>query len=200
MIIPKTPTSLWNVAPEPWKNGAGITRTLASGRDAGGNLAWRVSVAEIEHSGPFSVFPDIERIAVVLENGPLRLSDSAVQGHVATPRVLARQYVPTTYPGELELFVDVACAPIRCLNVLTRRGSASADVRVLDADGQLAPSPATVLFATRGGTWGLTVSGVASTLHLAPYESMVLPAGCSIHAVRNGDAGRLVAVRLQDAH
>jgi environmental stress-induced protein Ves len=188
------------VAPEPWKNGAGVTRTLACGRDAGGALAWRVSVAEIEHSGPFSIFPDIERIAVVLENGPLRLSDSAVQGQVAAPRVLAPQYVPTAYPGELELFADLAGAPVRCLNVMTRRGSASADVRVLDADGDLAPGPATVLFATEGAAWTLAGPAIAGTLRLAPYDSVVLPAGCAIHAARGGTAGRLVAVRLRDVH
>lgn len=196
-MIASDVVSLAEIAPEPWKNGAGLTRTLASGHDGEGRLAWRVSVAEIGHGGPFSVFPGLDRVSVVLENGPLRLSCTEAHGQVATPRVLAAQYVPAAYPGELALFADVADALVRCLNVMTRRGAASAEVRVLDAAGQLAAGPTTVLLATGGGAWILD-GGVdeGAALRLGPGDSVVLSATSAIRARPGAATGRLVAVRL----
>lgn len=190
--------SLWDVAPEPWKNGAGLTRTLACSHRPGApdGFDWRVSVAEIEHGGPFSVFPGMDRIAVVLEHGPLRLSSHAVQGEVAAPRVLAPQFVPTAYSGDDELFADVDGAPIRCLNVMTRRGIAQARVESLDSDGPVVTVGQVLLFATGGAPWKLTGSG-GHAIALAPYDSLFLRGTAAIHAKRLGDQGRLIAVHLR---
>jgi hypothetical protein len=57
---------LAGVAPQPWRNGGGITREL---------LAWptrehwqvRISVAEVHADGPFSLFGGVERWFAVLE-------------------------------------------------------------------------------------------------------------------------------------
>lgn len=61
-----------DVAPQPWRNGGGRTREL---------LAWphahdwvlRVSVADIEANGPFSVFNGVDRWFAVLRGEGVRL-------------------------------------------------------------------------------------------------------------------------------
>src|ERR1700722_12611735 len=53
----------------PWKNGGGVTRDVIVS-PAGAtldNFDWRISIAEIAASGPFSRFPGIDRKLAVLE-------------------------------------------------------------------------------------------------------------------------------------
>lgn len=53
--------------PEPWKNGGGVTRTLAVDGQAA-VPRWRVSIADIEQDGPYSRFPGYDRVSVVLSS------------------------------------------------------------------------------------------------------------------------------------
>jgi environmental stress-induced protein Ves len=64
--------SLDAAAPQPWRNGGGVTRELLTW--PGGN-AWavRVSVADIAADGPFSRFERIERWFAVLEGAGVEL-------------------------------------------------------------------------------------------------------------------------------
>jgi len=190
--------ALRDIPSERWRNGGGATRTLACSHPSGGTTGfdWRVSVAEIEHGGPFSVFPDVDRIAVVLENGPLRLSTCEVQGQIAAPRVLAPQFVPTPYPGDETLFADVDGPPIRCLNVMTRRGKAQARVEILDGDGPVAAVGTVLLFATGGAPWKLACAS-GHAVAMAGYESLFLRGTAALQARRLGDRGRLVVVHVQ---
>ena len=57
---------------QPWANGGGITREVAVRADAEG-FQWRVSLAEVASSGPFSEFPGVERTIVLLSEGQLVL-------------------------------------------------------------------------------------------------------------------------------
>ncbi len=110
----------------PWKNGGGITREVAvfppgAGMDA---FDWRVSMAEVRDSGPFSPFSGIDRNLTVLE-GRLRLEMGG--------ETLVLE------PGEKLAFagdVPVHATPLRPvvdLNVMTRRSHASAQVTSISA-------------------------------------------------------------------
>ncbi|MEP7245609.1 MAG: HutD family protein [Gammaproteobacteria bacterium] len=57
-----------DVPPAPWKNGGGVTRELLAWPEAVG-WSLRVSVADVATSGPFSVFPGIDRWFGVLQGG-----------------------------------------------------------------------------------------------------------------------------------
>src|SRR5438552_17287299 len=79
-----TTTSGWQkfrleeIPAEPWYNGGGITRTIAADV-VGGDFIWRVSAADIAQSGAFSVFPGIDRAAVVIRGQGLWLCGAALQ-------------------------------------------------------------------------------------------------------------------------
>lgn len=191
--------SLADLAVEPWKNGGGLTRTIASlnSRDGLAAFDWRVSVAEITDSGPFSVFPDVDRTAVVLENGPLKLCDTYVQGQVAPPHYLAPALVPTEFPGDTELFADICGHPITCLNVMTRRGVAQARVEVLEADATLHVGSPTIILSARSN-WHITVDSVPVCRALNSGEGAILLGHDLVHACCVAGGGKLIAVHLTE--
>src|SRR5580698_3645450 len=51
----------------PWKNGGGITHEAIRVPPTGDAFLWRVSVAQIDASGPFSDFAGYDRIMVLLQ-------------------------------------------------------------------------------------------------------------------------------------
>ena len=50
----------------PWKNGGGITRNIAKEQDKTGTL-WRLSMADVDGDGAFSIFPGLTRILTVIQ-------------------------------------------------------------------------------------------------------------------------------------
>ena len=104
----------------PWANGAGTTRELASVVDPDGRLSWRVSVADLIESAPFSVLPGIDRIFVPL--GPVRLTIDGVTVEVG-PGEQVR------FDGEAMVAVALDQAT-RALNVMTSRGRWTAEVTI----------------------------------------------------------------------
>lgn len=62
------------VAPQPWRNGGGVTRELLTWPKAD-DWIFRLSVADIEKDGPFSVFPGVQRWIVALTGTGMELGE-----------------------------------------------------------------------------------------------------------------------------
>lgn len=103
--------------PEPWKNGGGVTRTLAA--DPAGR--WRVSIADIGQDGPYSRFPGYDRVSVVLSGEGVALQGEGVA-------VALRPRSPTVFAGDEVLQSRLVQGPVRVLNLFVLRGSAEARV------------------------------------------------------------------------
>lgn len=114
--------NLRQLKPEPWRNGGGMTRTVASSEVAG-QLLWRISAADIAHDSAFSLFPGMQRTAVLMSGGSLLL-----QG--AEPLSLARVGDTVCFAGEAELQARLAHSPALLWNVMVRRSHALAQVQV----------------------------------------------------------------------
>jgi environmental stress-induced protein Ves len=132
----------------PWKNGGGVTREivripLESRMD---DFSWRVSIAELSAGGPFSTFEGIDRVIVLLRGAGvhLRSSDATIDHRLDTP------LVPFAFPGEAAISAELLGGPSSDFNVMTRRGSWKADVRIIRANERLASSSSGVVFAARG--------------------------------------------------
>ena len=56
--------ALADLSPTPWKNGGGSTREIVCRPPGAGmdSFEWRVSIATIAQSGPFSVFAGVDRV------------------------------------------------------------------------------------------------------------------------------------------
>lgn len=110
----------------PWKNGQGTTTEIAAFPPGAGldTFTWRISIADIATSGPFSSFPGIDRIVLQTAGDPMTLHH---EGH--SPRRLTL-LSPVRFPGELVTRGEVPTPPVRDFNVMTRRDSAHASVAV----------------------------------------------------------------------
>ncbi|NBT78085.1 MAG: 7-cyano-7-deazaguanine synthase QueC [Betaproteobacteria bacterium] len=124
--------ALANIKPEPWKNGDGVTRTLATDRRVDTTIAaadsdwnWRISVADIETSAPFSTFEQVDRTLILLHGGPLILNRSGA------PITLTDAGERISFEGEEAVDAQIAATTVQALNLMTRRGQVRSTVRVI---------------------------------------------------------------------
>lgn len=112
----------------PWKNGGGETWEVASFPPGAGwaDFDWRISIARVETSGQFSVFPGIDRTLAVLD-GTLQLT---VDGMVLPPR--GSTSPPTRFDGDAQTFGTVIKGPVMDLNLMIRRGTCTGSLAPLD--------------------------------------------------------------------
>ena len=119
----------------PWKNGGGVTRELLKlphPSDPARFLA-RLSIASVAASGPFSVFPGVDRTLMILEGKGVALSFGA------TPEVVLDQpRRPFAFPGEAEVQCRLLGGPVRDFNLMVDRAVAEASLEVM----HLAPGEA----------------------------------------------------------
>jgi environmental stress-induced protein Ves len=102
-----------------WKNGGGTTVEIAVAPEGAGmdRFDWRVSMANVERPGPFSVFPEIDRSLAILEGAGMALH-FADRGIVR----LERSSPAFSFPGDLPVEATLPAGPVLDLNVMSRRG------------------------------------------------------------------------------
>lgn len=134
--------------PRPWRNGLGVTRELAlypPGADAD-DFLWRCSIAEVVGPAPFSLFPGIDRIIVLLDGAGFRMTLDGARVHALTTPC-----APFAFPGEAQVAVALAGGPTRDFNLMLRRGHAAGEVEVWhDAAARTAPPDLVLLHLVRG--------------------------------------------------
>lgn len=78
--------SFKELTPTPWKNGQGITHTIAISPNNAtvNNFIWRISAATLESPGPFSNFEDVTRSLALLagETITLKINHTLIQLHL----------------------------------------------------------------------------------------------------------------------
>ncbi|WP_454722807.1 MULTISPECIES: HutD/Ves family protein [Cupriavidus] len=152
--------SLAALAPQPWKNGGGVTREIAAfppgaGMDA---FQWRVSVADIAADGPFSAFPGIDRQIVLLDGAGVRLlADDGSFDHR-----LDAVGVPFAFAGERGVQATLLDGATRDFNVMTRRGQCRASVLAQRGDFTVAAGTDAVLLFAVAGTWQVGDASLAA--------------------------------------
>ncbi len=109
----------------PWKNGGGTTREVLKFPASAtiDTFEWRISLAAVTTSGPFSLFPDIDRTMIVTDGQGIELNDG--QERIA----LRRSDEPFSLSGESPYRASLIDGPIADLNVMTRRARFSHSVR-----------------------------------------------------------------------
>ena len=105
-----------------WKNGTGWTREIARMPDRE-DWDWRLSIAEIEQDGPFSVFPGIERELVLIRGNGLRLRFE--DGEV---RELQPPHERIRFAGERVVGGELLEGPTHDFNLMWRRDAIAAEL------------------------------------------------------------------------
>jgi len=94
------------------------------GADRFGLLA---SIATRAQDGPFSPFPEIDRVITLLHGDPVLLTAPGVQ-HLLTPQK------PWAFAGELALTAQLQGSVSEDFNIMTRRGEWQATVEVVTTE------------------------------------------------------------------
>jgi len=149
-----------------WSNGGGTTYEVATSPEGAGldGFDWRISLADVAASGPFSPFPGIDRSLVLVDGAGMELE---IDG--ATTAL--RRHDVVHFAGEQSVSCRLTHGPTRDLNVMTRRGRCTAVVEVVDVDG---PRPLTT--ETRGLLVVVCLEGrlLLGAEHLTPRDATVL--------------------------
>ncbi|MEQ4567431.1 HutD family protein [Paenarthrobacter sp. CAP02] len=109
-----------DIRPEPWRNGGGVTRELASHPKAAsaqdGAWDWRVSIADVAKAGEFSTFPGMERVITIIDGELLLLTVDGSEHPL-------EKYRPFRFSGEAASAATLPTGDIRDLNVIARTGA-----------------------------------------------------------------------------
>lgn len=134
-----------------WANGGGITWEVAA-HPADASLSefeWRVSIAQIDQPGDFSVFPGVDRTLILLSGEQMLLT---INNNMHDLRDMDQVH----FAGEDQVAASLPAGVTRDINVITRRGVFTSKVRVVDVSTTVhatVDSP-TVVVVARGSAQG----------------------------------------------
>jgi environmental stress-induced protein Ves len=111
----------------PWRNGAGTTTEIAVFPPGAGfdEFRWRLAIADLDRPGPFSSFPGIDRLLMLLPPSRATLIIDGQEHRLAPLQVLP-------FRGEAVVSVALATGPARDLNLMTRRAEAVAVMEAIE--------------------------------------------------------------------
>ncbi|MDZ4754218.1 MAG: HutD family protein [Phycisphaerae bacterium] len=101
----------------PWKNGRGTTLELASDTPSADEAwTWRLSIADVAESGPFSRFPECERFILCLDGQGMELAAGS------SPRVRVPHIGDALrFSGDLQTHGELVGSPVRDANLIVMR-------------------------------------------------------------------------------
>lgn len=163
-----------NIKPEPWRNGGGVTRELASHRKAASgqdaSWDWRVSIADVSKAGDFSSFPGMERVLTVIDGELLLLTVDGAEHPL-------EKYRPFRFSGEARSSAKLPTGDIRDLNIIARRGAFKGYTSIVElskkrahpvSEGQLA-----VLLEGKASVAPRTEAGSEDPTELFRYDAVM---------------------------
>jgi uncharacterized protein len=183
------PSSTYKVMP--WKNGAGSTTELLispPGASVQSGFDWRISLAQVPASGPFSSFPNYHRTIMLLRGDPMRLVHQDHGEH------LLEAFQPYAFHGAWSTTGVLTGQAVEDFNVMIRDdwGHATVDVVRGSENNVFQTSNARLKFIW---AWSgeATVQIQDQTIGLKEQESILLEAGPNA-AVEKGSASSVVII------
>jgi environmental stress-induced protein Ves len=173
-----------------WKNGGGVTSEIAvepEGAGVADRFLWRLSLARIERSGPFSAFDGYDR-TIALVGGPGMVLDFGARG---TARI-DKPMTPLAFSGEWAPGCALIGGPTEDFNVMTDRARIRHRVERLEARPAataLAVAPVLAIFAPRGAK----VSADGQAVALAPRDTLLVEGA---EAITLASAGPVLSIGL----
>jgi environmental stress-induced protein Ves len=157
----------------PWKNGGGITHEVIRVPAGDGVFRWRVSVAQIDVSGPFSDFTGYRRTMVLLRGRGVRLTFDG-----APPTSLTDVGDLAEFDGALKTDCCLVDGPCTDLNLMVAKsvGRVGASVERL-REPRVLPALRNGVSLVFGISGGLAVECAAGRAQLEPWDLAILPSG-----------------------
>ncbi len=114
-----------------WKNGLGSTTEIAVYPPGSGiaeePFLWRVSIADVPASGPFSRFPGYDRTIMMISGETGMWLDGAPDG----PIDLTRPFCPRAFSGDRDITGRLVGGPLRDFNLMVDRARAKGTMTVI---------------------------------------------------------------------
>ncbi|ESY65520.1 HutD family protein [Mesorhizobium sp. M0051] len=176
----------------PWKNGGGVTTEIAVSPTGAGldDFDWRVSMARVESSGPFSQFAGIDRTLAVLEGEGIILE---IAGY--PPTSINRATALFSFPADVQSSATLIGGPITDLNVMTRRSRMRHSVERLSIStpAEIRTEAGTTLILCLNGE--VTVPG-AEPVRLGALDTLVAGPDNASLLVQPAHAATLFVIRI----
>jgi uncharacterized protein len=156
----------------PWKNGGGSTTEIAIAPQGATfeDFDWRISLATISQSGPFSTFAGIDR-TLTLVSGPGVVLDVGNERQVA----LSEREPTVAFPGEAQVAATVSSGATTDFNVMTRRAACRHQLerrQVRDFSTLERRSDVTIVFLAEGES--LYLSSSKERIAMVRYDAVIL--------------------------
>ncbi len=194
----------------PWKNGGGITHEAVRVPAEGDPFRWRVSVAEVASSGPFSDFSGYRRSMALLEGRGLRL-----QFADGTAVLLGEPGALVEFDGGLRAEGVLLAGPCTDLNLIVANDLPAAraqvarletPLRIACAAGELllifAISGSVSVAATATATAAEADAPQTQPQRLAPWDLGIVAGSAggavTLHAEDPGVAAQVFFAKLSD--
>jgi uncharacterized protein len=172
---------------EPWRNGGGVTRTLAACGDA-----WRVSLAEVERNGPYSRFAGMTRVSCVLRGQGVTLRDGDRE-------VTLAPFEAVEYDGDAIWEARLTDGPVTALNVMSVRGRHAVHVSMVSEPALVRPACVALVLAFEGACrYGLADEGERQCLEAGEFLALA-NAALPLRIAPASPGARLVLVTIEDA-
>lgn len=107
----------------PWKNGGGTTTEIYR-HSRGEEIILRLSSANVSQNGPFSIFPNIDRILFLISGKGFRLD---FDDHEV---LLDRPHYPIEFQGEENINCTLIDGPCVDFNIMTNRHFAKSNLSI----------------------------------------------------------------------
>lgn len=164
----------------PWKNGGGTTTEIALDPPGAAldDFAWRLSLATLGGSGPFSSFPRHDRIIVQLDGAPMTLTHAEHEGREL------ELLVPYRFDGAWTTAASLTAAPARDFNIMTRKDLLRSTASV----HRLAPGASVQLSERAETVVAYVLEGRITTQLEGQADKVRAERGDSVFAVAEGGA------------
>jgi environmental stress-induced protein Ves len=180
-----------------WRNGAGTTQEIA--RDpASGEFDWRLSLATLAASGPFSVYAGYQRLVALAGGAGFALTVAA-----APPVRLAAPGEHLLFPGEAATGCELLAGACTDLSLMVRRPGAILGVESMALDGERVPlrlaAPLAAVFCLAGSVVCTPGGAAVEPARLEAFDTLLLAGGLDVSAARAPGAAsaRVLVLRWQ---
>ena len=172
-----------------WANGGGLTTEIIA-EPSSTMWEWRLSVADVDAAGPFSVFPDVDRTIALLRGHGFTLSIAGDTEDV----VISEPFQPFEFSGDEVTSCRLIDGAVQDLNLMTRRDSTDRRLEFI----HLAPHASTEI----GGMDIVVV--VAGGIRIGDrdlgYLDAIRPVGAAgaLNVISSGEGAVLAAVTVRN--
>jgi environmental stress-induced protein Ves len=116
-----------------WRNGQGVSWEIVSFKnDGAADFSWRFAKARIDNDVPFSIYPGMDRIFMMIEGQGMDLEFEG--GRILR---VHEKFVPHKFSCDVPLVCKLRGGPSLDLNLFTARGEYRAECEVVNCNGSM---------------------------------------------------------------